>query len=374
MRRAYLPALDGLRGIAVLLVLWTHVPLDTQGYPEWLAMLVGRLEPGYLGVELFFVLSGFLITRILLVERDAGRSLGWFLLRRSLRIFPTYYLLLAVVAVVAPGPEWPWCAAYLGNFWFAAHPTASPLRHTWSLCIEEHFYLVWPWVVSWLRPAHLGPLLVLGILPGAVVAAWTACALSPPEQLPTVLQYETWYRSLALAAGSLLALVERRRAAEPAAPQPGPFVSARFGRRRLQGLAGALLGLAFLLSETHLGILLPTGYAPLSGAYTPVLPLHYLPACKLVSFTLACTALLMLAANAKPHGRPARWLASAPLRAIGRISYGLYLYHYPIYHALLGPAPTAARAGLAIVVSFVVATVSYTCLERPILTFAARYR
>jgi peptidoglycan/LPS O-acetylase OafA/YrhL len=233
---------------------------------------------------------------------------------------------------------------------------------------------VWPWVVSWLRPAHLGPVLLAGILPAAALAACTTCALLPPEQVPTVLQYETWYRSLALAAGSLLALVERRRGAEPPAPQPGPFVSTRVSRRRLLGLVGAMLTLAFLLSETHLGILLPTGYAPLSGGYAPVLPLHFLPACKLVSFTLACTALLLLAANARLDGPPGRWLASAPLRGIGRISYGLYLYHYPIYHALLGPAPTAAQAGLAIGASLVAAILSYVCLERPILTFAARYR
>ncbi len=84
----HLPTLDGLRGIAVLLVLWCHVPLMVPGYPEWLHLAYWLIGPGGLGVEIFFVLSGFLITRILLHERQHGAPVRWFLLRRLLRIFP----------------------------------------------------------------------------------------------------------------------------------------------------------------------------------------------------------------------------------------------------------------------------------------------
>ena len=142
-RLPYLPALDKLRGIAVLLVLFTHTPHHLKGdlglwVQQWLA-------PGYLGVDIFFALSGFLITRILLFERDRGGSILAFWKRRAVRIFPAFYLLVAVVAVVRWGPELPWVATYLSNFHrLGSFP--SPLRHTWSLAVEEHFYLVCP---SW---------------------------------------------------------------------------------------------------------------------------------------------------------------------------------------------------------------------------------
>lgn len=373
-RRPYLPALDGLRALAVLLVLWTHVPRDMPGYPTWLSWLASGIEPGYLGVDLFFVLSGFLITRILLVERDAGRPLRWFLLRRALRIFPIYYLLLLALAVLRPGPELPWCALYLGNFWLSTSPLHTPLRHTWSLCVEEHFYLLWPLLLLVVPRSRLPVVLLAVVLPGAVLAAVTTCAWWPSEYLPSVLQYGSQYRCLSLAAGGLLALFEVRRAAEPPAVVPGPFVSAASGRVRLAVVAALLLAAAFVVSETHLGILLPTGYAPFAGRYAPVLPPQYLPAAKLVAFTLACTALLLLTADARPDRWPGRLLASAPMRGIGRISYGLYLYHYPIYFALLGPAPAASQVAVAVTASFAVATLSYLLLERPILNYAARFR
>ena len=100
MPTRHLPVLDGLRAVAVLLVLWCHVPLATAGYPEWLRTANTLVGPGGTGVELFFVLSGFLITRILIREREQQVPVRWFLLRRILRIFPIYYLLLLVMLVV----------------------------------------------------------------------------------------------------------------------------------------------------------------------------------------------------------------------------------------------------------------------------------
>src|SRR5262249_44746682 len=136
---SWLPILDGLRAVAVLLVLWAHVAPDLPGYPAALAAARALIDPGSLGVDLFFVLSGFLITRILLAERASGHAVGWFLLRRALRILPAYWLLLGLMWCLRPGPEMPWCALYLANFWFIAHDVWSPLKHTWSLSVEEHF-------------------------------------------------------------------------------------------------------------------------------------------------------------------------------------------------------------------------------------------
>ena len=150
----HLPSLDGLRAIAVLLVLWQHVPLHTEGYPLWLEQARWLVNPGNLGVELFFALSGFLITRILLAEQRAGHQVRWFLLRRMLRIFPIYYLLLMVMAFWRPADELAWCALYVSNFADVFAPAAGPkpLGHTWSLCVEEHFYLLWPLAVAFGGP------------------------------------------------------------------------------------------------------------------------------------------------------------------------------------------------------------------------------
>src|SRR5882672_2186860 len=124
------------------MVLWSHVPVAST--PGVVRLLRSAFNPGYLGVDLFFVLSGFLITRILLADRENERPLRFFLARRALRIFPIYYLLLAVLLLAKPGQYLAWCAIYLSNFHFMFDKTPNPLPHTWSLAIEEHFYLIWP--------------------------------------------------------------------------------------------------------------------------------------------------------------------------------------------------------------------------------------
>src|SRR5262249_43976988 len=140
-----LRSLDGLRGIAVILVLWAH--LSEENTVGWGATIKHWLSPGLVGVDIFFVLSGFLITRILIADKARGMPLKNFLIRRFLRIFPIYYLTILLVFLYAPGRYILYCAGYLGNFYFAYHPAHLPLHHTWSLAVEEHFYLLWPFAV-----------------------------------------------------------------------------------------------------------------------------------------------------------------------------------------------------------------------------------
>jgi peptidoglycan/LPS O-acetylase OafA/YrhL len=189
--RRHIPALDGLRGIAVLLVLWAHVPTGSLGTTLETAKLF--VKPGYLGVDVFFVLSGFLITRILLADREAGVPLSWFWARRFLRIFPIYYLLLAVLWFVERGPEWPWCAGYVSNFYFIFHgdhaSESSSLRHTWSLAIEEHYYLVWPLVVYALRGRRK---LALGAIPLLALALASALVALYLDETPDLIFARRW--------------------------------------------------------------------------------------------------------------------------------------------------------------------------------------
>jgi peptidoglycan/LPS O-acetylase OafA/YrhL len=164
LRERHFPSLDGVRGLSVLAVVWHHTAPAFSG--------VAASQRGFLGVDMFFVLSGFLIVTLLLREQDRyGRvSLKDFYVRRSLRIFPLYYgllLALAAVVLVAPGlrfaPEFfedlPYLATYTSNW---VH-VAGLLGITWSLAAEEQFYLVWPPIERFLRRA------VLLILAGAIL-------------------------------------------------------------------------------------------------------------------------------------------------------------------------------------------------------------
>ena len=152
LSRGRIPSLDGVRAIAILLVLYAHA--DIPGHSAFmLAAIKGRC--GFLGVQLFFVLSGFLITALMLRERErtGGVSRAGFYMRRALRILPAYIAYLAVVAIMPPmadhrltRSDWLSALTYTVNF----HPLPLPMAisHAWSLSVEEHFYLLWPLVLA----------------------------------------------------------------------------------------------------------------------------------------------------------------------------------------------------------------------------------
>jgi peptidoglycan/LPS O-acetylase OafA/YrhL len=239
---AHLPSLDGLRGIAILLVLLHNFDvLDLGGAHALGPVLVKEcFYIGWIGVQLFFVLSGYLITRGLLVTQDQPDYFERFFLKRVLRIFPLYYLALLVFLVLLPATGWVeqrsmqysplWLWAYLSNWTTPFEPTGGPLPHFWSLAVEEQFYLVWPLLLWKLRLRHV----------------WWLClgltALSPLLRLLLVRQgfpdealYEfTFSRMDALAGAAALRAVQlrdlrfpqaaagpRRRAAAGALDRPG---------------------------------------------------------------------------------------------------------------------------------------------------------
>jgi peptidoglycan/LPS O-acetylase OafA/YrhL len=341
----HLPSLDGLRGIAVLLVLLTHLSLS-EAVPA-LEAFKNAIRAGYLGVDIFFVLSGFLVTRVLRHDLGSGKTLGRFLWRRSLRIFPAYYLLLAILALVAPGSYLWACLLYVSNFVDAARPAVEhPMRHAWSLAIEEQFYLVWPLLYWWLGDqrarwaAFVGmPIVALLTLAGLAVAALPAFGGHDlgdwTYRLPTT-------RLLSLSLGCSLAFAEGWLRAMPR-------------RLLIATIAAGMLGLVGLAAGAVVrlnGAIATVGFACIS----------------------LCTVLVALRLDAirSPLGSPlGALLANGPLTAIGRISYGLYLYHFPIFIALrvryADDDPTIGRVLLAVALAFVVAIISYRWIERPIL-------
>lgn len=353
----HLPSLDGLRAIAVLLVLWQHVPLHTEGYPLWLEQARWLVNPGNLGVELFFALSGFLITRILLAERRAGHQVRWFLLRRMLRIFPIYYLLLMVMAFWRPADELAWCALYVSNFADVFAPAAGPkpLGHTWSLCVEEHFYLLWPLAVAFGGPEKARRLLTWFVIPVAVFGAVAVGVTLEQRAAEFAVERLSPFRFLTLACGALLAFAE-------------PRVCATATRPRDSGIVTTALAIAL---HPHVWFL----FVPFFWLGATSWPFGLAPACWRADSALLCVGILTWTLT--PRGvwlSPARVLSLPPLRALGRISYGIYLYHLPIYHWLLWPEPGAKSAAAAIAVTLAAATVSYLVVERPILRYAARFR
>jgi peptidoglycan/LPS O-acetylase OafA/YrhL len=371
--RGHLPALDGLRGIAVLLVLGFHfLHLDgAVGHPLDRAVL-GIARAGWCGVDLFFVLSGFLITGILL---DAKGNPGWlsvFWARRALRIFPLHYaylgalfllapmLLPAAGFAVAPGVQ-AWFWGYAGNVLFALRGTfdGAPrfTAHLWSLAVEEQFYLLWPLVVALLSRRGVAWACAL-----AVVAAATLriALLSHGPAFANAAYVLMPCRMDALAVGGLVAALAR----------------SEDGLARLRRLAPATL----LVAAAVVGWV-AIWRGGLFGGDPEVQRWAFGP----LAFGFA--AVLVLAITCDPATPLARGLSWRWLRSVGRISYGLYVLHYPVFQLiearglrasslppLLGshlPAAIAVSA-VALSASVVVAIASYRLLEAPCLALKDR--
>ena len=349
-RLPYLPAFDGLRAAAVMAVLLYHGG-------------VGWLPGGYLGVDTFFVLSGFLITALLLAEwqQRGGIALGAFWARRARRLLPALLLVLlgvgAYAAFLAPahelaslradslatlfyGANWRFVASAQG--YFDQFVTPSPLRHAWSLAIEEQFYLVWPLVVlGWLRlrrgrTAGLGGLCVVLALGSAALMAFVAQGAVDTSRA----YYGSDTRAQAVLVGAALAVVWHRR--------PDAVAT------RARGLVAVLGGVGVLVTAW-----LWTS-APDSDRWM------YRGGFLLAA--VATAAVLAVVARPDP-GRAALVLTFAPVRWIGTISYGLYLWHWPIYVALT-PTRTgldgSALLGVRLAVTTALAAASYYVVEAPI--------
>lgn len=369
MTSARLPALDGLRGVAILLVV-AHM-LGTLDAPAGAlgAALSAGFATGWIGVQLFFALSGFLITGILLDTRDATNPLSAFFARRFLRIFPLYYGTLFVAFVIVPAlgaapptlahdrPHQLWLWTYLENWVASTDAGSRTFPHFWSLCLEEQFYLAWPFLLRRLAPRGcLG--LCLGVALAALAARFALLAMGVSHGAVYTFSVT---RMDALALGGAAAAALR-------IPALAARVLAR--RRRLWGaslvvfVAGALATRGYALA-TFAGASI--GYSFLS---------------------VTCALSVLAAAASDLQDTPVAWspLRAAPLRALGTYSYGIYVFHKPL-HDLVGK-PVLARYGLdatrspptacvyvlaGLVVSFAAACVSYHLYEKPFLALKSRF-
>jgi peptidoglycan/LPS O-acetylase OafA/YrhL len=325
---ARIEVLDGLRGVAGGTVVLAHASLFAHP----------RTSGARWAVDLFFVLSGFLITRILLENRVIDQRPWTFWLNRAARIFPIYYLTVVVVWLVSRDALAPWAAVYLSNYRHAFVHAPSALNHTWSLCIEEHFYLIWPLIVGSMEPAASRRLILFAMIAGAIL-----CPLLGDVSYDSVSS-----RVMSLGAGSLFAY------AEP---------SFRRRPRSLVAVAAFAFGCSGALYLAWNPVVAAIGG---NGIDTLFL---------LLTMATSAAGVLALALWSEDRRLLRRVLANPVLMNIGMVSYGLYLYHYPIFTALgvFQPRPDAARrAVLGIAVTFAAAVISYHAIEMPIRRAAKR--
>ena len=334
---AYRRDIDGLRAVAVLPIVFNHLGLRGFG-------------GGYVGVDVFFVISGFLITGVLLRDMTSGRhSIGDFYRRRLLRIFPALFAVLAIVTALAwpamlPGELVRYARSlgatalfasnlqfYAETGYFDAASHVKPLLHTWSLAIEEQFYLLWPLLLMAVGPhrptrlrAALGAIVMLSFV--ASVSMLRVDASSAFYLLPS--------RAWELGVGGLIATLRLP-------------VGARWLREGAAAVALAALGWAI-------------------WRFSSVTPF---PA---EAALLPCLATAALIASG-PHTLVARALAIGPIVFVGLISYSLYLWHWPVVvfaEILLILPPTRPVIAAEILVSLLLATLSWRYIETPFRTHA----
>lgn len=328
-----MPQLDGLRAVAVACVLAYHFIPGVDRYAPL----------GSMGVRLFFVISGFLITGILRSwrGRPLGDALKTFYVRRSLRIFPVFYFALAAAAVINIGPvrdTLAWHVTYLSNFYFYLRGDwHGSVSHLWSLAVEEQFYLVWPWLVlcapeRWLRPAMI-----------AMVAVAPLSRVLFPNPMDSVLP-TSCLDSLGM--GALIAM---------AVPYKGE--AHRVGG---VGVVGAVLIAVTLLMR----------YTAVGGQYQVVG----------LDFGVSLFSAWLVASAAHGfRGAAGRLLSLAPIIAVGRISYGLYVYQgftpYLLGRYVPGfvTMPAPVRVALLVTVTALIAMASWRWLEQPFLRLKPAY-
>jgi peptidoglycan/LPS O-acetylase OafA/YrhL len=322
-----MPQLDGLRAIAALAVVLHHNLWRGGG-------LGGVREAAHLGdagVRLFFVLSGFLITGILLRARGSPGALRSFYARRFLRIFPLYYAVVITVALLGQPlmrSMLGWNLAYLANFKLAllgGFP-GPPVSHLWTLSVEEQFYLVWPLVVLYAPRASLLPLALSTIVfaPASRLVLLLVSGNAVTASVVTTSCLDT------LGAGALLAIVRG---------VPKGFLA---------------FGLVLLALVTTLdGTWIDTAFR--DTAY-------------------ACTfAWVVQRASEGVRGPAGRVLAWGPLVYLGTISYGIYVYHHVLPALVKLPVFGLARTGIVLAATIAVSAVSYRLFEAPINALKSRF-
>ncbi len=357
-----IPQLDGLRGVAIALVVIFHYvnfAVDS-GAPRILSFLVRPTNLGWSGVDLFFVLSGFLIGGILLDARESPNYFRVFYRRRVCRIFPVYFAFLAAIFVVAhfarppldekfmPAIPWAALATFCQNFWMAIHNIfgAVVLAPTWSLAVEEQFYLTLPAVIYFVRHSRL-----IWVLTGGII-------LAPLFRLAMFLMGPGFYAGIYVLLPCRMDTVLFGVTAAYLIRRPGAWEFARAHRQQLWTLTELLTVVCVLF------------FYKASAIDPPTMLIGY----DCIGLLYACILALSLVDEWLARVLQAKWLM-----ALGAISYCLYLIHPIVFEMVFAPLKDqhnggAIAASLALVLTIAIAKLSWEYFEKPLVGFGHRAR
>jgi len=319
----YNPALDGLRAVSIIAVVLFHCG-------------IAGFQGGFVGLDVFFVLSGFLITSLLAAEhRGGGIAIARFYARRALRLYPTLLLMLATYLVLAPF-FWPthdaWGSAaraafYVMDYTMAFSQASLPVGHTWSLGVEEKFYLLWPFALPLLLRSRR-PVAWL-LLAFVAATAWRYIAVANWRWQQAYFSFDTRMSGILLGAIAALA----------------PVRISRFT------LAIACIALAITMA-------------------VPSLPKFDQARAVTLNLTLAELSAFVLVCHAARHTHsPA--LAWAPMVLLGRLSYGIYIWHFPIL-ILLGGQDPWIKVAATVLSALALAAICLRWIDAPVKRWRAR--
>ena len=344
----YQRSLDGLRALAVSLVLLEHFPrIKDADLLNALLLFVKKSGLGYIGVEVFFVLSGYLITSILLSElrQNRERIIGNFYIKRALRILPVFVLTIVACIVILPGHNYFYPAVFLSNYYFSFDPSPHPLRHFWSLAVEEQYYIFWPVVVVAVGLASKRYMMLFAVIIGISLCTIIVRDFFFPSKFAQALIYRSLEsRMLALATGGMFAV---------------------YGIPKIKQTTLYMLLFGFLAIVAAFLLLNKAGHWDHTRT---VKALGYL--------AIAVTLFLVAVKEYKPFNL---LFSSIPAVAVGKVSYGLYVYHLPIFFYFgvahvqpgrVGASPETAATAAAVLATVVI--LSWFLMEKPILSLKKR--
>jgi peptidoglycan/LPS O-acetylase OafA/YrhL len=354
-----IPQLDGLRGVAIAIVVIFHYvnAAFAAGAPRFVAVLLRPTSLGWSGVDLFFILSGFLIGGILIDARESGNYFPVFYRRRLYRIFPLYFAFLAIAffaihfkpsplhAVYQPAIPWKACAIFCQNFWMAIHnDMGAVMNPTWSLAVEEQFYLVIPAVIYFVRPSRLIWILTAGIVLAPLIRL-TIFLVNPRLTMAMYVLLPCRMDSLLLGVATAYFL-----------RQPG---AREFVRAHLRQL---WIAIELLTVVCALFLVRASMFDPLT------MLLGY----DCVGVLYACILVASLFDRTLARVLQARWLMG-----LGGIAYGVYLFHLLVFGLIFAvlkdhPNSGAMTALLALVLTIVIAKASWEWFEKPFVRFGRR--
>jgi len=343
--------LDGLRGFAVLLVIFSHmpqiieIPLDPNTYTTFQAF-----NFGYLGVDIFLVLSGFLITRILIKEKKEGTlSLKIFFIKRAFRILPIYLLTVLVCGFIFSWEGTLNLLTYTANYYFAFNADMHYLENAWSLSVEEHYYFIWPLVVVYFSLESVRRyswLIAFTIALSATILVYQFFDLKVARSL---IYTGTEFKIFVLSLGSTMAFYENQ-------------------------IMNWKRKIAIPTSFTSFNVFLALAFASEFDYFEDIAPSDALRGLTNALCALTLIVLALLAENTNSLFKTL--FDNKVIAYIGKISYGLYLYHFPIFFGWcmltnqnIGSPVSFLSFAPPLFLTFILAALSFKYIEQPLLSY-----